>query len=255
MIMQSAANSFPSMNVTGSVGQKGHRFPRLVSTGPGAPTPPVAPRSFAPASLRASVGRRSMRALLVVTAIASVGFGITRTWTKPDWLGFPALRYGQPSAVLVPPPRVVAPPAPVPGAGAGAALPTRQGKTARTASKLPEPAIQVLVPRGAPEPARDVVSAALFGSHSWSPPPPPPIVVAPQPPPKPTAPALPFAYLGKMFDTGVWEAYLSRGDETFVVREHGVIDANYRVETIAPPTMTIVYLPLMQTQTLSIGDQ
>ena len=127
--------------------------------------------------------------------------------------------------------------------------------TARAAAKAPEPAILALTPRSGPEPVHEVVSTAFFGVHSWSPPVPPPVVVAPKPPPKPTAPPMPFTYLGKMLDGGVWEAYLARGDETFVVREHGAVDANYRVETIAPPTMTITYLPLKQTQTLSIGDQ
>jgi hypothetical protein len=98
---------------------------------------------------------------------------------------------------------------------------------------------------------------ALFGSHSWTPPPPPPppaprVVAAP--PPKPTAPPLPFTYIGKKLENGNWEAYLARGTETYIVHNKTVIDDTYRAELIAPPSLTITYLPLKQVQTLTIGD-
>ena len=98
---------------------------------------------------------------------------------------------------------------------------------------------------------------ALFGTHTWTPPPPPPPpapkVVA-LPPPKPTAPPLPFTYIGKKLENGRWEAYLARGAETYIVRDRTLIDDAYRAESIAPPNLTITYLPLKQVQTLQIGD-
>lgn len=92
---------------------------------------------------------------------------------------------------------------------------------------------------------------ALFASQSWTPPPPPP--PKPAPPPPPTAPPLPFTYLGKKAEDGIWEVYLSRGDQTLIVRAQNVIDGVYRVESIQPPTMSFTYLPLNQMQTLTIG--
>ncbi len=80
----------------------------------------------------------------------------------------------------------------------------------------------------------------------------PPVVVAP--PPKPTAPPLPFTYLGKKQENGKWEAYLARGGDTYVVREHSMIDSTYRAEAITPTTVTITYLPLKQVQKLAIGE-
>jgi hypothetical protein len=90
-----------------------------------------------------------------------------------------------------------------------------------------------------------------FARHDWTPPPPPP---APAPlPPAPDAPPLPFTYLGKSVGDGAWEVYLARGERTYLVREQTVIDGTWRVEAIAPPVMTLAYLPLNQIQQLNIG--
>jgi len=94
--------------------------------------------------------------------------------------------------------------------------------------------------------------AGPFVHQDWTPPPPPP--AAPPPPPPPTAPPLPFTFLGKSVGGGAWEIYLARGDRTYVVREKGaVIDGTYRVDAIAPPVLTLTYLPLNQVQQLNIG--
>jgi hypothetical protein len=87
--------------------------------------------------------------------------------------------------------------------------------------------------------------AGPFAHQDWTPPP---------PPPPPTAPPLPFTFIGKSVGDGAWEVYLARGDRTYVVREKGaVIDGTYRVESIAPPVLTLTYLPLNQVQQLNIG--
>ena len=94
--------------------------------------------------------------------------------------------------------------------------------------------------------------AGPFAHQDWTPPPPPP--AAPPPPPPPTAPPLPFTFLGKSVGGGAWEIYLARGDRTYVVRDKGaVIDGTYRVDAIAPPVLTLTYLPLNQVQQLNIG--
>jgi len=73
------------------------------------------------------------------------------------------------------------------------------------------------------------------------------------PPPPPMAPPMPFAYIGKAVADGAWEVYLSRADKTYVVRNQTVIDGTYRVEKIAPPQMSVTYLPLNQVQQINIG--
>lgn len=95
---------------------------------------------------------------------------------------------------------------------------------------------------------------AVFGHQDWTPPPPPPPPPAPAPPPPPpAAPPLPFTFIGKSVADGAWEVYLARGDQIYVARAKAVIDGMYRVDAIAPPLMTLTYLPLNQVQQLNIG--
>jgi hypothetical protein len=91
---------------------------------------------------------------------------------------------------------------------------------------------------------------ALFGVTAWDPPAP---KVATGPPAAPQAPPLPYSYLGKKWEAGRWEVYLALGEDTRVVRPHSRLDEKYRIDTIAPPTLSLTYLPLMQVQTLNIG--
>jgi hypothetical protein len=94
----------------------------------------------------------------------------------------------------------------------------------------------------------------VFGHQDWTPPPPPPPPpAAAPPPPPPSAPPLPFNFIGKSVADGAWEVYLARGDRTYVVRDKTVIDGTYRVDAIAPPVLTLTYLPLNQVQQLNIG--
>ena len=94
----------------------------------------------------------------------------------------------------------------------------------------------------------------VFSQHSWNPPPPPapPPVAAAKPAP-PTAPELPFSYIGKSLTEGRWEVFLSRGERTIIVQNKSVIDGVYRVDAITPPSMMLTYLPLNQVQQLTIG--
>lgn len=99
--------------------------------------------------------------------------------------------------------------------------------------------------------------ADVFGSRDWTPPPPPPPPapkpVAAPPPPPPTAPPLPFTLIGKANENGAWEVYLARAGKTYIVKPKTVIDGTYRVDAIAPPLLTLTYLPLNQVQQLNIG--
>lgn len=70
----------------------------------------------------------------------------------------------------------------------------------------------------------------------------------------PTAPALPFTYMGNLISGKDVIVFLSLGDRNLVVHEGDTIDALYRVEHIAKDAITLVYLPLNQRQTIVMGD-
>ncbi len=95
----------------------------------------------------------------------------------------------------------------------------------------------------------------LFPALSWNPPPPKPEKPSKPPkPPPPVAPPLPFVYLGKKLEGGQWEAYLGRGEEVFIAREGAMLAGDYQVTSVRPPSLTLLYLPLKQSQNLSIGE-
>jgi hypothetical protein len=92
----------------------------------------------------------------------------------------------------------------------------------------------------------------LFPSKSWyvAPPPPPP-----PPPPVPTAPALPFTYLGKQLDAnGKFTYYLSQGDRLRIVSLGEILDSTYSIDSVDHGQMELTYLPLKIKQYLSIGE-
>lgn len=118
-----------------------------------------------------------------------------------------------------------------------------------------EPAILRLAARDTLIGDDDAFGAGVFGSQNLNPPPAAAPVdnTPPPPPPPPSAPPLPFVYIGKAVDEGAWEVFLARGDKTYIVRNKMVIDGVYRVDAIAPPTLTLTYLPLNQVQQINIG--
>lgn len=94
----------------------------------------------------------------------------------------------------------------------------------------------------------------LFARSSWSPPAPPVKTLPPAAVVAPSAPAVPFIFIGKKLDDTVWEVYLAQGEKSYVLREGSLIDNTYRIDKIAPPNLSLTYLPLGQTQNLPIGE-
>lgn len=90
---------------------------------------------------------------------------------------------------------------------------------------------------------------------SLLPPPPatPAAPVGPIEPPKPVAPPVPFTVIGKKFDGSAWEVYLVRGDQTYIATQGAELAGEYRVDTIGPTQLTLIYLPLNEQQTLQTG--
>lgn len=92
-----------------------------------------------------------------------------------------------------------------------------------------------------------------FHTRNWNPPPPEQPTSPPPPPPAPTAPAIPFVFIGKTLGEGKLDVHLSQGDRIHTVHAGDVIDGVWRIDAVAPPMMTITYLPLNQAQTMNIG--
>jgi hypothetical protein len=95
-----------------------------------------------------------------------------------------------------------------------------------------------------PESARD-----MFAVKSW--------YVAPRPSKvaKPTAPPLPFVYLGKLAEKGEKTVVvLAKENHSYTVREGDILDSNYRVDEVREPLMVLTYLPLNIKQTIQIGE-
>ena len=132
--------------------------------------------------------------------------------------------------------------------------PRRAPATERTAKAAGKLEIAALIAREQLIPGVDEAreSRDLFPSLSWRPPPPPTPATS-EKARAPMAPPPPFVYLGNKFEAGQWEAYLGRGEEVFIVREGMTLERNYRVKAITPSTLTLIYLPLKQSQTISIG--
>jgi hypothetical protein len=76
---------------------------------------------------------------------------------------------------------------------------------------------------------------------------------APAPPP-PSAPPLPFTYLGKMQDGATVTVFVSQGGRNHVLHNGDTL-AGYRVESITAADMTFVYLSLNEKQRLTFGSE
>ncbi|MNR57384.1 hypothetical protein D3C85_1781530 [compost metagenome] len=70
----------------------------------------------------------------------------------------------------------------------------------------------------------------------------------------PTAPALPFQFVGRLDDRDDQQVFLQSGEKLYVVRRGDVIDDLYRIEQISATELSLVYLPLHLSQTLSVGS-
>lgn len=71
--------------------------------------------------------------------------------------------------------------------------------------------------------------------------------------PAPTAPPLPFTYVGKMVDGKRLTIYIASPDRNYAVAPGDVIDGTYRIEEAQDSQVVLTYLPLNIRQTISIG--
>lgn len=103
----------------------------------------------------------------------------------------------------------------------------------------------------------DGVQANLFADHSWYSPPPTPEPVRTEPIVRtPTAPPLPYTYLGRYEQEGSGTLfYLVKGDRVYDVKIGDVIDSTYTVVGVSNGQLMFTYLPLNSSQGLRLGDQ
>ena len=101
--------------------------------------------------------------------------------------------------------------------------------------------------------ASDEPGQNAFVNRTWFTPPPPVKELAPA---APSAPLLPFTYMGKMQegDKGPLTVYLVQGERAYNVKKGDVIDDTYRIESIDAERIVLKYLPLAINQTLSFGN-
>ncbi|QVM89072.1 hypothetical protein JYG34_13600 [Pseudomonas entomophila] len=116
-------------------------------------------------------------------------------------------------------------------------------------------------PVGAASAAKGPAQASkdLFPAQQWTPPQTlatvteQPVVTAPVVA-APTAPALPFQFVGRLGDRDDLQVFLQNGEKLYVVRQGDVIEDTYRLDRVSASELSLVYLPLHQPQTLSVGS-
>jgi hypothetical protein len=93
-----------------------------------------------------------------------------------------------------------------------------------------------------------------FSPTSWYVPPPPPLRAKPQPPPIPTAPPMPFSYLGLYEETPGKIIMLVKGGQVYTVSVGDVIENTYRIDRVEHGVVEFTYLPLNIKQSISTGN-
>lgn len=87
---------------------------------------------------------------------------------------------------------------------------------------------------------------------------PPPVVVAPQvalSPPKPTAPPLPFVYIGKVIEDGKLTVFVSKQQHNYLLKGGEVIEGTYRVDKVELGRLVFTYVPLETEQVMTFGGR
>ncbi|MBC8995358.1 hypothetical protein IAI51_02305 [Pseudomonas sp. N40(2020)] len=109
-------------------------------------------------------------------------------------------------------------------------------------------------------PIKDLSPAGdLFATKSWKAAPtlatvteqaitPTPVV------PAPSLPPVPFQFVGKLHDRSDLQVFLQSGEKIYVVRNGDVIDDTWKITGISELELSLVYLPLHLSQTLSVGS-
>jgi len=77
-----------------------------------------------------------------------------------------------------------------------------------------------------------------------------------QPPPAPTAPPLPFAFMGSYRTQGGGAVYyLTAGDRVYDVKVGDTLDNTYSVDGVKSGQLLLTYMPLKIQQSIAVGDE
>lgn len=122
-----------------------------------------------------------------------------------------------------------------------------QARSVSPTAKAPA-VIKDLTPAGDLFSARNWKPAAVLASVTEKPLVQAPVVQAP------TVPPLPFQFIGRLDDRRDLQVFLQNGEKIYVVRKGDVIDDIWRIEGISDKELSLVYLPMHLSQTLSVGS-
>jgi len=135
-----------------------------------------------------------------------------------------------------------------------------EGEVASIAGKPAPKTTPSPVGAGLPAKGPEQASRDLFPRQQWTKPQAlatvteQPVVAAPVVVAAATAPALPFQFVGRIGDREDLQIFLQSGEKLYVVRQGDVIDETYRLDRVSANELDLVYLPLHQSQTLSVGS-
>lgn len=97
----------------------------------------------------------------------------------------------------------------------------------------------------------NIQASGLFQSKTWYAPPQP---VRSLPSPPPSAPSLPFTFIGKMVDGEEVILFLSKNDRQYTVKANDILDDTYRLEKITDNNAVLTYLPMNIQQTMTFNS-
>ena len=72
---------------------------------------------------------------------------------------------------------------------------------------------------------------------------------------KPTAPPLPFQFLGSFEQDGSTTYFIVKGDRAYNVKVGDVLEETYSVDSVANGQLMFTYLPLHTSQGLRLGEK
>ena len=131
--------------------------------------------------------------------------------------------------------------------------------SARYAVDLPEkrhPIGRIDLPASYRTVAEGIEHSKLFQARTWYTPPPQvraalPARVQMAELPPPSAPPLPFVFIGRMVENDNVTLFLSRNGRQYAVKTGETIDGSYKVEKITDDEVVLTYLPMNVQQTLA----
>lgn len=133
------------------------------------------------------------------------------------------------------------------------ALPAPAAQPEQRTAAAPEIDLARLTRAAAPAPGAgpSAPRADPFAPKSFAPAPKPQQAAARE---APSAPPLPFTYIGKLIQDGRTEVFVLRGDELISIAAGQKIDAHYQVDWISDARIAFTYLPLKSRQMLEVPE-